>query len=61
MFNIKKWVVMYLVYINLKKSVVEGRRISLSKVCENFNCIEIIDCCKYLKFFSVVEVYFFIY
>ncbi|KAF3546590.1 hypothetical protein DY000_02010605, partial [Brassica cretica] len=54
--NIKKCVVMYPVYINSKKSVVEGRRISLSKACENPNCIEISDCCKHLKLPSAVEI-----
>ncbi|KAH0895211.1 hypothetical protein HID58_057640 [Brassica napus] len=54
--NIKKWVVMYPVYINSKKSVAEGRRISLSKACENPNCIEISDCCKHLKLPSAVEI-----
>ncbi|CDY72141.1 BnaAnng40040D [Brassica napus] len=54
--NIKKWVVMYPVYINSKKSVAEGRRISLSKACENPNCIEITDCCKHLKLPSAVEI-----
>ncbi|KAF3546589.1 hypothetical protein DY000_02010606 [Brassica cretica] len=59
--NIKKWVVMYPVYINSKKSVAEGRRISLSKACENPNCIEITDCCKHLKLPSAVEVHPFIH
>ncbi|ESQ30759.1 hypothetical protein EUTSA_v10011800mg [Eutrema salsugineum] len=54
--NIKKWVVMYPVYINSKKTVAEGRRISLSKACENPNCIEISDCCKHLKLPSAVEI-----
>lgn len=54
--NIKKWVVMYPVYINSKKTVAEGRRISLSKACENPNCIEISDCCKHLKLQSAIEV-----
>lgn len=56
MHNIKKWVVMYPVYMNSKKTVAEGRRISLSKACENPNCIEISDCCKHLKLNSAVEV-----
>lgn len=56
--SIKKWVVMYPVYINSKKTVAEGRRISLSKSCENPNCIEISDCCKHLKLPSAVEVIF---
>ncbi|CAF2054168.1 hypothetical protein YC2023_075248 [Brassica napus] len=55
--NIKKWVVMYPVYINSKKTVAEGRMISLSKACENPNCIEISDCCKHLKLPSAVEVH----
>jgi len=54
--NIKKWVVIYPVYINSKKTVAEGRRISVSKSCENPNCIEISDCCKHLKLPSAVEV-----
>ncbi|CAN6930171.1 unnamed protein product [Brassica oleracea var. botrytis] len=54
--NIKKWVVMYPVYINSKKTVAEGRMISLSKACENPNCIEISDCCKHLKLPSAVEI-----
>ncbi|KAG7594437.1 Signal recognition particle SRP19 subunit [Arabidopsis thaliana x Arabidopsis arenosa] len=54
--NIKKWVVIYPVYINSKKTVAEGRRISVSKSCENPNCIEISDCCKHLKLPSAVEI-----
>ncbi|CAN8321194.1 unnamed protein product [Cochlearia groenlandica] len=54
--NVKKWVVMYPVYMNSKKTVAEGRRISLSKACENPNCIEISDCCKHLKLPSAVEI-----
>ncbi|CAN6898260.1 unnamed protein product [Brassica oleracea] len=56
MLNVKKWVVMYPVYINSKKTVAEGRRISLSKACESPNCIEISDCCKHLKLSSAVEI-----
>ncbi|KAG2292295.1 hypothetical protein Bca52824_038964 [Brassica carinata] len=52
---------MYPVYINSKKSVAEGIRISLSKACENPNCIEISDCCKHLKLPSAVEVHPFIH
>ncbi|GKV29553.1 hypothetical protein SLEP1_g38469 [Rubroshorea leprosula] len=54
--DIKKWVVFYHVYINSKKTVAEGRRISLSKACENPTCVEIGDCCKHLKLPSVLEV-----
>ncbi|XP_072965175.1 signal recognition particle 19 kDa protein-like [Typha angustifolia] len=53
--NIKKWIVLYPVYINSKKTIAEGRRISAEKACENPNCIEIDDCCRYLKLPSAIE------
>ncbi|GLT59944.1 hypothetical protein SLA2020_327370 [Shorea laevis] len=46
--NVKKWIVFYPVVINSKKTVAEGRRIGLSKSCENPTCAEIGDCCGYL-------------
>lgn len=55
--NVKKWVILYSVYINSKKIIVEGRRISISKVCENFICSEIVDFCSYFNFFNVIEVF----
>lgn len=54
--NIKKWVVVYPVYINSKKTVAEGRRISVSKACEAPTCLEIADCCKHLKIPAVIEI-----
>lgn len=54
--NIKKWIVLYPVYINSKKTVAEGRRIGLSKACENPTCAEIGDCCSYLKLPFAIEV-----
>ncbi|MBA0868055.1 hypothetical protein Goshw_008198 [Gossypium schwendimanii] len=54
--NIKKWVVFYPVYINSKKTVAEGRRISLAKACENPTCVEIADCCNHLKVPNAIEV-----
>ncbi|GLT79143.1 hypothetical protein SLA2020_506440 [Shorea laevis] len=54
--NTKKWVVFYPVYINSKKTLAEGRRISLSKACENPTCVEIGDCCNHLKLPSVIEI-----
>ncbi|GLT91454.1 hypothetical protein SLE2022_093400 [Rubroshorea leprosula] len=54
--NTKKWVVFYPVYINSKKTAAEGRRISLSKACENPTCVEIGDCCNHLKLPSVIEI-----
>ncbi|RWV86274.1 hypothetical protein BHE74_00042003 [Ensete ventricosum] len=53
--NIKKWKVIYPVYINSKKTVAEGRRIGVTKACENPTCIEIGDCCSYLKIPFAIE------
>ncbi|KAI4335056.1 hypothetical protein L6164_013738 [Bauhinia variegata] len=53
--NIKKWIVLYPVYIDSKKTIAEGRRIGLNKACENPNCIEIRDCCDYLKLPNKIE------
>ncbi|KAM0939525.1 putative signal recognition particle, SRP19 subunit [Dioscorea sansibarensis] len=53
--NINKWVVLYPVYINSKKTIAEGRRISAAKACENPTCLEIVDCCNYLKIPSAIE------
>lgn len=54
--DIKKWVVIYPVYLNSKKTIAEGRRICVSKACENPNCVEIGDCCNYLKIPYAIEV-----
>ncbi|XP_054807692.1 signal recognition particle 19 kDa protein [Prosopis cineraria] len=54
--NIKKWIVLYPVYINSKKTVAEGRRIGLSKACENPTSAEIGDCCGYLKLPFAIEI-----
>lgn len=58
--NLKKWIVMYPVYINSKKTMAEGRRIGLAKACENPTCAEIGDCCSYLKLPFAIEVGFFV-
>ncbi|XP_010925959.1 signal recognition particle 19 kDa protein [Elaeis guineensis] len=55
MLNIKKWAVIYPIYINSKKTVAQGRRISVAKACENPTCIEIGDCCNYLKLPFAIE------
>uniref|UniRef100_A0A5B6YHR6 Signal recognition particle 19 kDa protein n=1 Tax=Davidia involucrata TaxID=16924 RepID=A0A5B6YHR6_DAVIN len=55
-FNIKKWVVLYPVYINSKKTIADGRRISTSKACENPTCAEISDCCSHLKLPFAIEI-----
>lgn len=54
--RIKKWAILYPVYINSKKTIAEGRRISASKACENPTCIEIADCCQYLKIPHAIEI-----
>ncbi|KAI3977684.1 hypothetical protein MKX01_009569 [Papaver californicum] len=54
--NIKKWVVFYPVYINKKKTLAQGRRISAAKGCEDPTCIEIADCCTALKLPFAVEI-----
>ncbi|KAL9374943.1 hypothetical protein Peur_031822 [Populus x canadensis] len=54
--NIKKWVVLYPVYINSKKTIAEGRRISVEKACENPTCLEIGDCCSHLKLPFAIEI-----
>ncbi|XP_015886153.1 signal recognition particle 19 kDa protein [Ziziphus jujuba] len=54
--NIKKWVVFYPVYINSKKTIAEGRRICLSKACENPTCAEIGDCCSHFKLPFAIEI-----
>ncbi|KAK6947951.1 Signal recognition particle, SRP19 subunit [Dillenia turbinata] len=54
--NIKKWIVMYPVYINSKKTIAEGRRICTTKACENPTCIEIGDCCNHLKLPFAIEI-----
>ncbi|KAK9934077.1 hypothetical protein M0R45_021235 [Rubus argutus] len=55
--SIKKWVVLYPVYINSKKTVAEGRRIALDKACESPTCVEIGDCCSHFKVPFAIEVY----
>lgn len=54
--NIKKWIVLYPVYINSKKTIAEGRRICATKACENPTCVEIGDCCAHLKIPFALEV-----
>ncbi|CAI0379950.1 unnamed protein product [Linum tenue] len=53
--NIKKWIVLYPVYINSKKTIADGRRIGAQKACENPTCIEIADCCKHLSLRYAIE------
>lgn len=54
--NVKRWVIIYPVYINSKKTIADGRRISATKACENPTCVEIADCCSYLKLPFAIEI-----
>ncbi|KAL3537183.1 hypothetical protein ACH5RR_000549 [Cinchona calisaya] len=54
--SIKKWIVLYPIYINSKKTIAEGRRINVSKACENPTCAEIHDCCTHLKIPCAIEI-----
>lgn len=51
-----RWVVIYPVYINSKKTLAEGRRICASKACENPTIVEIGDCCQYLRLPCAIEI-----
>lgn len=44
--NPERWVIVYPSYINSKKTIVEGRRISKEKACENPTVNEIRDVCQ---------------
>ena len=54
--SIKKWKIIYPVYLNSKKTVAEGRRIATPKACPDPTCIEIADSCGYLKIRCAIEV-----
>lgn len=53
--TIKKWNIIYPVYLNSKKTVAEGRRIAAAKACPDPTCIEIADCCSHLKIPHAIE------
>lgn len=53
---LKQWCVVYPVYLNARKSIAEGRRIAVSKACDNPTPQEIHDVCKYLGFEVELEV-----
>ncbi|KQJ83196.1 signal recognition particle 19 kDa protein isoform X1 [Brachypodium distachyon] len=53
--SIKKWNVIYPVYLNSKKTVAEGRRIAAAKACADPTCSEILDSCTYLKIPCKIE------
>ncbi|PNT61715.1 hypothetical protein BRADI_5g19500v3 [Brachypodium distachyon] len=53
--SIKKWDIIYPVYLNSKKTVAEGRRIAAAKACADPTCNEILDSCAYLKIPCKIE------
>ena len=53
---IKKWNIIYPVYLNSKKTVVEGRRIAAAKAWPDHTCVELADCCSHLKIPHAIEV-----
>uniref|UniRef100_A0ACD5Z5Y0 Uncharacterized protein n=2 Tax=Avena sativa TaxID=4498 RepID=A0ACD5Z5Y0_AVESA len=53
--SIKKWKIIYPVYLNSKKTVPEGRRIAATKACPDPTCIEIADSCTYLKIRCAID------
>lgn len=53
--NRSRWVIIYPVYINSKKTLAEGRRIGVSQACENPTPAEIGDCCTHLKLNHALE------
>lgn len=53
--SIKKWKIIYPVYLNSKKTVAEGRRIAAAKACPDPTCIEIADSCAHLKIPRAIE------
>ncbi|KAF3439405.1 hypothetical protein FNV43_RR17683 [Rhamnella rubrinervis] len=54
--DIKRWTMLYPVYVNSMKTIAEGRRISVSKACENPTCAEIGDCCSHFKLPFAIEI-----
>ncbi|KAL5469357.1 hypothetical protein EMCRGX_G030607 [Ephydatia muelleri] len=51
----KKWICVYPVYINSRKTIVEGRRIPKAKAVDNPLCSEICDVCKAHKLNAEIE------
>ena len=53
---LKQWCVVYPVYLNARKSIAEGRRIPVTKACDNPTAQEVHDVCKFLNFEVELEV-----
>lgn len=54
--DISRWIVIYPVYINSRKTVAEGRRITKPQAVDNPTCQEIQQVCVSLKLQSFIEV-----
>jgi signal recognition particle subunit SRP19 len=57
--NFMTWDIVYLIYMNSKKTIAEGRRIPFSKASENPTALEIRDCSGHLKIPVAIEVLFY--
>eukprot|EP01126_Amoeba_proteus_P021586 TRINITY_DN2195_c0_g1_i1.p1 TRINITY_DN2195_c0_g1~~TRINITY_DN2195_c0_g1_i1.p1 ORF type:complete len:139 (-),score=26.52 TRINITY_DN2195_c0_g1_i1:178-594(-) len=53
--DVSKWVIIYPVYINGRKTVAEGRRIAKDKCIDNPTCLEIQQACQHLRLESHIE------
>eukprot|EP01114_Cavostelium_apophysatum_P009194 TRINITY_DN22283_c0_g1_i1.p1 TRINITY_DN22283_c0_g1~~TRINITY_DN22283_c0_g1_i1.p1 ORF type:complete len:150 (+),score=23.54 TRINITY_DN22283_c0_g1_i1:59-451(+) len=53
--DVRRWNIIYPVYLSNKKTVAEGRRVSLQMAIENPTANEIQEVCKYLGLECVVE------
>ncbi|EFJ06969.1 hypothetical protein SELMODRAFT_160456 [Selaginella moellendorffii] len=53
--DISRWVIVYPVYINSKKTLAEGRRIAANLACENPTLGEIVESCHLLKLSTAAE------
>ena len=54
-----RWIIIYPNYLNSKKTIVEGRKVPVSKGAENPQLMEIADICKHLGFNVKLEVVLF--
>ncbi|KAH7316217.1 hypothetical protein KP509_21G083300 [Ceratopteris richardii] len=50
-----RWVIIYPIYMNSKKTLAEGRRLAISQSCENPTASEIGDCCAFLNLAFCIE------
>ena len=54
----KRWITIYPIYINAKKTIAEGRRVSESKAVDNPTAQEIAEVCTFLGLKTFIEVKF---